>query len=55
MARRQVLARGQVQVDDNGRKLSGERIVHDLRTGSYRIVGAKTGGAAIEVEEFKAP
>ena len=55
VARERVLARGRVRVDDNGRRLAGERIVHDLRTGSYRIVGAKTGAATLEVEEFRVP
>ena len=55
VARKRVLARGRVKVDDNGRKLAGERIVHDLHTGSYRIVGVKTGAAAIKIEKFKAP
>ena len=55
VARKRVLARGRVRVDDNGRRLAGEHIVHDLRTGSYRIVGEKKGGVAVEIEEFRTP
>ncbi len=55
VGRERVLARGRVRIDDNGRRLAGERIVHDLRTGSYRIVGTKTDRAGIEIEEFRAP